>query len=346
MTKALSMQDRVRGSLLGGAMGDALGYAVEFDRNNQIVARYGPDGITAYEPVHGLAIISDDTQMTLFTAEGILRHEAAATGGSPLWAISDAYQDWLRTQETHFQPGMTGLLAEPRLFCPRAPGNTCLSALRADRAGYCSRDLYGQPRNHSKGCGGVMRVAPIALYYHDREADWVARLAADASALTHGHPLGYLPSAVLCHLLVSLLNAPEAPLKSLVGDALDAMDRLFPNEKHNADLRALLNRAVSLSENGLTDQENIRALGEGWVGDEALAIALYCALRHEHDFSAGIIAAVNHDGDSDSTGAICGNILGAICGYEAIDAKWKKNLELSNLLLTTADALSAGKSIS
>lgn len=78
------------------------------------------------------------------------------------------------------------------------------------------------------------------------------------------------------------------------------------------------------------------------MGEEALAIAVYCALRYENDFSAGIIAAVNHRGDSDSTGAITGNILGALLGYESMDEQWKNDLELTDVLLEMADDLYCG----
>ena len=85
--------------------------------------------------------------------------------------------------------------------------------------------------------------------------------------------------------------------------------------------------------------DNIRRIGEGWVAEETLAIAIYCALRHQDNFSDGIIAAVNHAGDSDSTGAIAGNILGALLGYEAMEKKWKENLELSDVIMELADDL-------
>ena len=78
------------------------------------------------------------------------------------------------------------------------------------------------------------------------------------------------------------------------------------------------------------------------MAEETLAIALYCALRYEHDFSGGLIASVNHGGDSDSTGAVTGNILGAINGYDAIEDKWKTDLELSNVILEMADDLCYG----
>ena len=100
--------------------------------------------------------------------------------------------------------------------------------------------------------------------------------------------------------------------------------------------------AVELSENTAPDLENIHRLGEGWVAEETLGIALYCALKYADDFSAGVIAAVNHKGDSDSTGAVTGNILGALLGLDAIDQKWKKDLELYDVIVEMADDLCFG----
>jgi ADP-ribosylglycohydrolase len=85
--------------------------------------------------------------------------------------------------------------------------------------------------------------------------------------------------------------------------------------------------------------EAIHALGPGWCGDDALAVAIYCALKYDHDFDKAIIAAVNHGGDSDSTGAIAGNILGAYLGLSAIPEKYTKNLELLDVITEIADDL-------
>ena len=115
--------------------------------------------------------------------------------------------------------------------------------------------------------------------------------------------------------------------------------KIFEEDPHLPKLVEVIDRAVELSENNLSDLDNIHQLGEGWVAEETLGISLYCALRHQDDFSAGIIAAVNHNGDSDSTGAVTGNILGALLGYAAIDEKWKKNLELADVILEMADDL-------
>ena len=125
-----------------------------------------------------------------------------------------------------------------------------------------------------------------------------------------------------------------------VGDALGyPVEYLFEDKEYNNELQMLIKKAVDLSKNTFPDEENIRNLGEGWTAEETLAIALYCSLRYPENFSEGMIASVNHKGDSDSTGAVTGNILGAVCGYERIEDKWKNNLELKGLILETADRL-------
>lgn len=358
--------DAVRGSLIGGAAGDALGYAVEFVREDYIFKKYGEKGITEYEldPVSGKAIISDDTQMTLFTAVGLLHGQTRARlrgiAGPPASYAAMAYDDWLTTQISSFNEVrearetdsfryvVSWLLDEPALFARRAPGNTCLSALTAARqtGSINEADYIALKRNNSKGCGGVMRTAPCALFapHLGWDIDLVDMQSAQMAAITHGHPLGYMPSAVLSHIIVRLIEPDTAcmPLKTAVLDSTEALKRLFSGDENTDTLAELVGLAVSLSENGESDLDNIHALGEGWVGDEALAIAIYCALKYENDFSTGIVVAANHKGDSDSTAAICGNILGAKLGYNAIEEKWKRDLELHDLILEIADDLSQG----
>ncbi|MBR3297934.1 MAG: ADP-ribosylglycohydrolase family protein [Clostridia bacterium] len=358
--------DAVRGSLIGGAAGDALGYAVEFVREDYIFNKYGKNGITEYEldPHTGKAIFSDDTQMTLFTAVGLLHGQTRARlrgiAGPPASYVAMAYNDWLTTQISSFEQvrkarenGSFGyvvswLLDEPALFERRAPGNTCLSALMAARqAGSINEaDYIAIKRNHSKGCGGVMRTAPCALFapHLGWDIDLVDMQSVQAAAITHGHSLGYMPSAVLSHIIFRLIAPDTAgmPLKTAVLDAIEALKRLFSGDENTDTLAELIGLAVSLSENSESDLDNIHALGEGWVGEDALAIAIYCALRYENDFSAGIIAAANHNGDSDSTAAICGNILGAKLRYSAIEEKWKRELEMHDLILEIADDLAQG----
>lgn len=323
--------DAYVGCLLGGAAGDALGYAVEFLQDAAIFARYGEQGITRYDLVEGVAQISDDTQMTLFTAEGLL---CAEEDREAVAAVHGAYLDWLETQNAYSPVLEEGLLANPALYSRRAPGNTCLAALES---GICGG--IEDPINHSKGCGGVMRVAPVALYYHgvlpQREIDL---LAARVAAITHGHPLGYIPAAMLVHILCRVLDG--APLKEAVEDAMRRVPALFPGEAAHTEVQlALLEEAIGLSAGECDDLDAIRSLGEGWVAEETLAIAVYCALKHQGDFEKCLIAAVNHSGDSDSTGAVAGNLLGALLGAQGIPHHFVQGLELCDTISDLAAQL-------
>ena len=224
----------------------------------------------------------------------------------------------------------------PELFVTRAPGNTCLSAINAGCYGSVEK-----PINDSKGCGGVMRVAPIGLYFGDSRMAPLAidLMGADVAALTHGHKMGYIPAAMLVHIVRLVSHNDEITLEDAVLDSKIAMEMLFPEAKELPNFLKLIDKAIALSESDLTDLAAIHKLGQGWVGDEALAIAIYCALKHSDDFEKALIAAVNHSGDSDSTGAITGNILGAYLGLSGIPEKYIDNLELVDVLAELADDL-------
>lgn len=348
----LPVQDRIRGCLIGGAAGDALGYPIEFFSEQTLRERCGDGGLRQYllDPVSGTACISDDTQMTLFTANGLLagdtRMALRGIGAQPHDYVSRAYQDWLITQRTSApardtRASICWLMDIPALYRCRAPGNTCLSALVQQQGQPPLESYIGQPQNHSKGCGGVMRVAPLGVSrYAAVPIEALDREGAELAAITHGHSLGYMPAAVLTHILHRIVYPEQAQtLLQIVYEARDTVRTLFAGDKHLDELTARIDLAVRLADNQAPDLENIHRLGEGWVAEETLAIAIYCALRHADDFSAGIIAAVNHRGDSDSTGAVTGNILGALLGYDAIDRAWTRDLELRDVILELADDL-------
>ena len=342
------IQSRFRGCLLAGAAGDALGYPVEFRSYEQILEQYGDAGITGYDLVFDreYAVVTDDTQMTLFTAAGLLeeirRRGNARTLDTAWGSIYEAYLDWLHTQTPRSKRRnfYTTLTQETRLYENRAPGVTCLRELRSGRCG-----SVDEPINRSKGCGGVMRVAPVGLYFGpEADADDVLRLGAQAAAITHGHSLGYLPAAALAYIVWRAVYAQgDVSLREILLDCSCAMQCAFENEGHLDTLNQLMDKAARLAQNDAPDCENIAELGEGWVGDEALAISVYCCLRHEGDLSAALIAAVNHDGDSDSTGAIAGNIMGAMLGEEEIEDKWLEKLEFTDLIGEMADAMFTAK---
>ncbi len=359
-------KDRIRGSLMAGAAGDALGYTVEFMSRQSILAQYGTKGITKFDLTsEGKALVSDDTQMTLFTACGMLmgvtRGYMRGIGGQPEKYVDGAYLDWYYTQTDKKKEMLTDdfhytwLRDLPELAHRRAPGNTCLSACESL---YRSEEV----QNNSKGCGGIMRVVPMALlmagYWSRGESFYdvplMDKAGAEVAAVTHKHPLAFLPSAMLTHLIYRLIRMEEAQIKTSIADivleTIDSLCNVYKGE-YEEDKRYLANltrMAVKLASNDKSDAENIRLLGEGWTGEEAWAIALYCVVRHIDNIEDAIIAAVNHDGDSDSTGAVCGNIMGAIYGYEAMKRKrlfcpqgkeLEQTLELSNIILTIADDL-------
>ena len=185
-----------------------------------------------------------------------------------------------------------------------------------------------------------MRVAPIGLI-SGLNIIIADGLAAEAAAITHSHSLGYMPAAVLAHIINRIVYySPDMSLKEIVLEAKETINTIFEDDPEINTLSKIMNLALELSDNNKSDLDNIHRLGEGWVGEETLGIALYCVLRYQNDFSKGIIAAVNHNGDSDSTGAVTGNILGALYGYDAIDNKWKDNLELIDVILKVSDDLS------
>lgn len=335
-----------KGCLLGGAVGDALGYTVEFMREPEIFAKYGPKGITRYELRFGKALISDDTQMTLFTAVGLLfgqtRGMMRGIGGNGCRFIRNAYLDWYDTQTKFFpfQPDrmrVAWLANFEEFYHRRAPGTTCITALGNGGLG-----TLQHPVNNSMGCGGVMRVAPIGLYFCDKE-QWteleIDMVGAEAAAITHGHALGYIPAAALVHIIHSLASGKCKDIRQAVEDTADALTALFPEENEMVHLFVLLRRAIELSQKDIEDLDAIHALGRGWVAEETLAIAVYCALKYSDDFEKAIIAAVNHGGDSDSTGAVTGNILGAYLGVEAIPGYYLTDLELRDIIEEVAEDL-------
>lgn len=336
--------DKFRGCLLGGAAGDALGYEVEFMTASAIFRKFGSRGITEYVLHDGVAQISDDTQMTLFTAAGLLvgttRGMLRGIMGDYSDYIAYCYKDWLRTQHPGVLPEgkhrYSWLMNEPRLYNRRAPGLTCLRALNSGRFGRIE-----EPINDSKGCGGIMRVAPIGLYFVDSRlsVEHIDRIGAEAAALTHGHELGWLSSAVLVHIIHQITYHHSIRIDRAVCNALDTVERIFPDAKHMGDLRQLVEKAMRLAKSDMDDLTAIESLGGGWVGEETLAIAVYCACKYPDDFDKALIASVNHSGDSDSTGAVTGNILGASLGLEGIPAKYKENLELADVILEIADDL-------
>ena len=325
-------RSRVRGCLLGGAIGDALGAGIEFDSLADIRRKYGPGGVADLVPAYGRrGAITDDTQMTLFTVEGLIRAQVRKDTGAwhPPTDVHRAHLRWAATQHEwgpDERRSDSGWLArEEWLYAQRAPGRACLSGLGDDRMG-----TLDNPKNpESKGCGSVMRSAPYGLLVGWDPA-LVFQLAIECAVHTHGHPTGYLSAgafALITHALAQGTTLAEAVQRSLA---------VLRDRDGHEETTDALRKALAAARQGPPSPERVESLGTGWTAEEALAIGVYCALVAE-DVRHGLLLAVNHSGDSDSTGSICGNLLGTLHGDTALPPGWLAEIEGRGTILQLAD---------
>lgn len=317
-------QARWTGCLLGGAVGDALGAPVEFLSRTEILRVHGPQGVTqmvGWSNDRGTRFrrgsFTDDTQMTIATAVGLLRalQELRQSGlDSPTERVWDRYQAWLSVQDIASQS--------------RYPGSTCLGALRGGEPG-----SVDDPLNDSKGSGGIMRIAPVGLAYGPGRA---FEAGSEIAALTHGHPSGYLAAGVFAEVVSRCVRGWQ-----LTDAIAEARELLLGWDDLNETLDKL-DLAVELFMSDADLEEAYEMLGQGWVADEALGIALFSALSFPEDFAEGVLAAVNITGDSDTTGSLTGSLLGALLGCNSVPGEWVREVEDRELLVSLADDVYAG----
>jgi ADP-ribosylglycohydrolase len=310
------MVSRYKGCLVGLAVGDALGAPIEFQTLAQIKADFGPNGIEDFEPWDDFAAGSytDDTQMSLAAAQGLLdayREHRASGRWDARAAVYREYQKWRASQSNPMNR--------------KSPGLTCLLALKSERMG-----TIENPINDSKGCGGVMRTAPAGLVFKPGHA---FRAGAEFAAMTHGHPSGYLSAGFLSEVVARIVSGEG------LGRAVARSVPVLKSYDGHEETLQKISLALRLYSSTRPAPEAIKRIGEGWTGDEALAISLFCALRHPRDFRAGVLAAVNQEGDSDSTGSITGAILGTALGLEGVPKDWVNRLQNRDKILDLAEAL-------
>lgn len=311
-------KDFYRGCLLGGAVGDSRGYGICEGKKD---------------------LISDNSQLTFFTVDGLIWADHKATNRgiyAYIPCLFYSYQKWLYTQTGSFADKNykflfpSEILEWEELFARRGVGNTSLESLAGSING-----KYGTIKNkinNSKSCGAVMRSAPIGMYFckDSREA---FKMGCDSGAITHGNPIGYLPAGYLAFLISDILKGEDLNVA-----AMDALSELEIHDDRE-DVYPTIKKAIVLAKGTEKPEDAMKQLGTGWDGAEALALALYCALKYEDNFEKAIETATSYDGNKDSIGSICGNILGAYLGSLEIPYKWIQTLELADLAITGADKL-------
>ncbi len=308
-----SFASACEGSIVGLAVGDALGFPAEFRRRDPILASFGAEGITDFVALHdprwparpaimGKAhppgTYSDDTQMTLALAEGLLETRDEDDLDTRMNAIGRRFVAWSGADDND-----------------RAPGNACMTGCHAFARGAPWRTSGVAD---SKGCGSAMRVAPIGLLYaHDLPR--VLELARAQSLLTHRHDAG-VEGAAAAALLVALAVQRRSPEEMIVAVRRECSPR-------SPDFAACWEKLDALREAPPEIALSSRGLGEGWVAEEAVASAMWCFRRAPDDFSRAVLTAATTDGDSDSLACIAGGIAGAYLGAAAIPAKWRRDVE-------------------
>jgi len=307
----IDQQDKFLATMYGLAIGDALGFPNEFLRIDQIREKHGLDGLQCFEPIGNSlppGSYSDDTQMSLAIANGLINAKSDQLDDL-MSGIVQEYINWLNDPEN-----------------VRAPGQTCIDGVTQLKNGTHWRESGD---SWSKGCGAAMRTAPIGLYFND-DAPSLIELAYASSACTHGNPTG-IAAGIGTAYLVSLAFNGERP-ENMV-DKLHQLGEQFDN-----DFAAKIKQVKKV----LAYDDHLKAikeLGEGWIGEEAVAIALYCFLKNPNDYRKTVLMAANTNGDSDSIACIAGAISGAYNGLKAIPSEWVRNVEKSGMVGQVAQRL-------
>ena len=299
--------EQVLGMMYGLALGDALGSPVEFWELKGIRERYGPDGI---QELPAPALFTDDTQMTLAVAEALIAagHQDL---GAIMAAISQEFVAWLHSPEND-----------------RSPGGSCLYGARQLEAGV---PWWKSGKPNSKGCGAAMRVAPIGFFYqHDLPK--LRQVAAASALATHHHPAAQL-GAVAAAFLVKLALDGIPPEEMLPALELETHGQVQDFDQALARLEAALEMT--------SPDAALAHIGEGWVAEEAVLMALYCFCKSPDDFLTTIRRGANTQGDSDSIACIAGGISGAYLGIRALPPEWVERIEKSPYLADVAHRLAA-----
>ncbi|MEV4683964.1 ADP-ribosylglycohydrolase family protein [Streptomyces kurssanovii] len=323
---------RVRGALLGGAIGDALGAGVGGLTIDEIRAAHGPDGLTDLEPVNGRrGAVTAATQLTLFTVDGLIRAQVRRDTGAwhPPTDVHRAYLRWAATQrdwgpdERRKDNGW--LAREEWLYSRRNPPRDTVTGL-----GDANMGTLQTPKNPTaRDAGALVRSAPFGLLV-GWEPQLVCQLAVECAAQTHGHPTAYLSAGAFAVVVHGLARG-----ETLDGSVQRALAQLASRPGHQPVTDAL-KQALGAVRQGIPSPARIASLGDARQAEDALAIAVYCALVGE-DIRHGLRLAVNHDGPSEVTGAVCGALLGAMHGETALPPAWLCELEGRPTLLEIAD---------
>ncbi|MEW6010338.1 MAG: ADP-ribosylglycohydrolase family protein [Euryarchaeota archaeon] len=294
-------QDRMYGSLLGLAVGDALGAPVEFNAPGSFkevtgFREGGSHNLKAGE-------WSDDTSLALALAKSLIDSK----GFDP--------QDQMERYLAWYQEGYLSVNGE----CFDI-GNTTREALEhfAD-----TQEPYSGPdHKYSAGNGSLMRIAPIPIYFFSKKEE-VLKYARLSSCTTHKHPLVVECCTYFAHLL----------WRALLGEDKDKL--LSPDNHPFTDEINLELKEVIKGSYKTKNPPQIKARGYVVLSLEAALWAFY----NSDNFKSGALLAVNLGDDADTVGAIYGQLAGAYYGKKSIPLEWLDKLACYDFIMDLSQKL-------
>ena len=343
----ISRRDAYRGCLLGLAIGDAMGYPADTKTWPQIQEEYGPYGLMGYDLRNGYAEVSSHTQIAAFSCNGLLlgqtRGQVYGKMAPFVRYVHLAQQEWAIGQRRYDQPGRNHcwVFRVSDMRHRHCTDTRMVETLNRGKLGSLE-----DPVNRYDTPASLLSAVAAGLFADTGKMELAEsnRLGAESVALTHGHPLAFLPGAMVAHLIRSSLRQPPKPLYTLVKEALGALQAQFVREypREVSQLTALVERAMSLAEERLVQPVAAMEQLKCDTGAEVLAGAIYAALLCEEDFDNAMVIAVNHSGRSAAVAALTGAILGAQLGEDTLPEFYMDGLYVADALRDLADDLVQG----
>ncbi len=335
-----------QGSLLGLAVGDAMGYGVDRLSWEEISRDYGPEGIRGYDLANGYADVTSQTQITASTACGLLvgLTRRQRLGRTAPWVRYGelALREWSRCQRERRAPEKTVCWTNWGEVLRR---RRCLDTRMVDTL---SRDRLGSPQEpvnayDTPSSLGAAVAAGLFFTPERMEVPQVGILGQELTALSHGDPMTFLAGSVIAYVTAGILQDPDTALREQFLQAADVVAGQFGRRFPQAEaLKKLLHRAILLSSNKLLPtRDALEHLGCGNAA-QCLAGAMYVCLVCPGDFDSAMVLAVNHSGHSAAVAALAGAFLGAKLGAGAIPEFYLEGLECVELLTELAGDLHRG----
>lgn len=310
---APTTRERAIGALVGLAVGDALGTTLEFRTPGSFAPLHDMVGGGPFQLDAGQW--TDDTSMALCLGESLLH----CRGHNRIDQLT-RYVRWWRHGHWSSRPGECFDIG---MTVRHALGNF-------ERGG---AGPWAKSGEFDAGNGSIMRLAPVAMYWH-RDASTAIAMAAESSRTTHGATAAIDACRYLAALIVGAISGVDkqtllAPMYSPSGEAWT---------------RGALHAAVAKVAAGSFREKQPPAIrGTGYVVD-SLEAALW-AFASTEDFASGALAAVNLGEDADTTGAVYGQIAGAYYGVGAIPLAWRERIARGMEIVAMAEALTGGASV-